>query len=379
MKIRCNEIYTEDNCIDGVLEFENGKITNIYKYDGFENDMFDARGYRLIPGIIDIHTHGYKGCCAHAINAEELVQLCKVMTSAGVTSFLPTAGEHFKDEMLNLKLLAELIENQKEGAKILGIHMEGPFLNPNRKGAFSLDQLLPCSINKMDEYLNASKNHIKYVSMAPELDDNGELITYLKDKDILVAGGHTTASADEYRKGIDYGISASTHTGNGMQQMDRRDVGALGAALLSDIYCEIICDFHHISKDMLDIMFKIKNDYNKFIMISDSADISGFEPGPYNMNGQARYIDEGGLIHLEDGTICGSSHNILYGIKNLEKHMNINMNDVLKMSSLNAARFLKIDSEKGSLKIGKDADFVIIDNNYKVLQTYVEGKCEYIK
>ena len=379
MKIRSKQIYTENGCIDGVIEFENGIITNIYEYSGIESDMIDAMDKRVIPGIIDIHTHGYMGCNAQATSLEELNQLCKVMAQAGVTGFMPTAGEHFKDEILNLNLLAECIEKQKEGSKILGIHMEGPFLNPNRKGAFTYEQLLPMSIEKMNEYIEASKKNIKYMSLAPELDPNGEMITYLKNQGILVAGGHTTASSEEYRKGIEYGISASTHTGNGMRQMDRRDVGALGAALLSDIYCEIICDFHHISKDMLEIMFRVKNDFSKFIMISDSGELSGYAPGKYDKYGQVRYVDEDGLIHLEDGTIAGSSRNILYGIQNLEKYMQIPMNEILKISSLNAARFLSIDNKKGSLMIGKDADILIIDKNYQVIQTFVEGKSEYLK
>lgn len=377
MKIRCNEIYTEEGCIDGVIEFENGIITNIYNYTEIDNDMIDERGKRIIPGIIDIHTHGYMGCNAQAINIDELKELCIAMTKAGVTSFMPTAGEHFEDEMANLNLLAELIENQKDGAKILGIHMEGPFLNPNRKGAFTLDQLLPCSIDKMKEYINVSNNNIKYVSMAPEIDEDGEFINYLNEQGIIVAGGHTTASANEYRIGIQRGIKCSTHTGNGMQQIDRRDVGALGAALLSNIYCEIICDFHHISKDMLEIMFKVKNDCSKFIMISDSGELSGYAPGKYDKYGQVRYVDGDGLIHLEDGTIAGSSRNILYGIMNLEKYMNIDMNNILKMSSLNAAKLFNIDYKKGSLKIGKDADLVIIDKDYQVIKTYVEGKCKF--
>lgn len=382
MKIRCNEIYTENGCIEGLLIIEDGKIKDIICGNiPLDEDTLDAREHRILPGIIDIHTHGYMGCNAQATEISELVDLSKKMAMAGVTSFLPTAGEHFEGEMINLSLLADLIENPVEGAKMLGIHMEGPFLNPNKKGAFTLQQLLPCNIDKMKEYIRASRNNIKYVSLAPEIDEGGKLIQYLTKEGIIVAGGHTNATYNEYRKGIHYGVKASTHTGNGMAQIDRREVGALGAALLSDeIYNEIICDLHHISSEMLEIMFRIKKEgMHKMIMISDSGQLSGNPPGVYEKYGQKRIIDENGMICLEDGTIAGSSHNLLYGMMNLEKYLHKNMEDIIMMSSKNPAKLLGIDDTKGSIDVGKDADLLIINKNYEVEYTFVEGNCVYSK
>lgn len=377
MKIYCNEIYTENGVVDGTLEIENGKFKKIISCK--ENDSLDFTGYRILPGIIDIHTHGYKGCNAQSLDKEELKRMAKSLSEHGVTAFLPTCGEHFEDEMMNLNLLADVIDEQTDGAKMLGIHMEGPFLNRDKRGSFQLSQLLPCDIQKAKDYIKAAKNHILYWSIAPELESADELIKYLCSQGIVVAGAHTNATYAEYKKGIDCGIQVSTHTGNGMSQMDRKDAGAVGAALLNDIYSEVICDFHHLAPEMLEIMFKIKNDVNKMIMISDSGMLSGNEPGVYYKYGQKRIVTEKGTILLEDGSIAGSNHSLLYGIKNLETKLHKKMEDILLMSSLNPARLFKIDHQKGSIRENKDADFFIMDQDYQVISTFVEGKCVYHK
>lgn len=378
MKFKCERIYTENGCINGVLEIEGCKIKNII-LNGNAEDAIECKCYRILPGFIDIHTHGYLNCTAQATTKEELMSLCENMAKIGVTSFLPTAGEHFPDEMENLRLLADMIENYEKGARMLGIHMEGPFINPKKLGSFTLDQLLPISLEKMEQYIEASRNHIVYITIAPELDEDGNFISYLKSKNIIVAGGHTNATYEQYRKAIEFGLKASTHTGNAMKQIMQRDVGALGAALLDDsIYCEIICDLFHLSKEMIEIMLRIKDDsIHKMIMVSDSGKLAGNPPGIYFKYGQKRIIDEAGHILLEDGTIAGSSQNVLYGVKNLEERLNLNMEDIVLMASMNPAKLLGIDNNKGSLKCGKDADFIIMNDEYQIISTYVEGKCVY--
>lgn len=381
MFIKAKEIYSEDGCLEGILHIENDKIINIlpsnFKVENEEIISFEK--YRILPGIIDIHTHGFRGCNAQSIDKMELERLCEEMASVGVTSFLPTAGEHFEDEFKNLKLLKEMIEKPPVGAKMLGIHMEGPFLNPDRRGAFTLSQLLPCDMKHVKEYVEVAGKHLVYMSLAPELDPQGDVISYLREHNIVVAGGHTCASYETFAKGINYGIRASTHTGNGMQQMDRRDVGAVGCALLSEeVYCEVICDFHHIDPEMLEIMFRIKpNGMRNMIMISDSGHLSGNPPGTYEKYGQVRIIDEHGMIHLEDGTIAGSSHPLLYGIENLECKLGKKMEDIIWMSAKNPAKLLGIDDKKGSIAKGMDADFIVIGKDYKIIATFVEGTCVY--
>lgn len=380
LAIRCHKIYTEQGCVDGYLFVKNGKIDKIVKTDkkiSFSNTI-DLCHYRILPGIIDIHVHGYQGCSALSTNILELQTLTQKMASIGVTAFLPTVGEHFENELVNLKLLSQVIDGPLLGARMLGIHMEGPFISQQKKGSFTSQQILPINIKKMNEYIKASHNHIKYICIAPELDPKGIFIKYLTDQKIIVSGGHTNANYEEYKQGIMNGICASTHTGNAMRQIDCKDVGGLGAALLNDIYCEVICDFHHLSKEMLQLILRMKG-YQKMIMISDTSQLAGCPAGEYDKFGQKRIIDESGNIYLEDGTIACSSHTILENIALLKKELHMEIDEIIQMSSYNPSCLLKINNRKGSLLEGKDADFIVIDNNYQVIYTFVEGKCVYHK
>lgn len=381
MRIQSNYIYTEQGCIRGTLEVQSGRFQSIHS-----ESVADDAPYAnclVLPGFIDIHTHGFQGHHAQAIDKDELIALKKAMVTAGVTSFLPTAGAHFKEEYENLGLLADVIEEQKhqeiQGAVMLGIHMEGPFLNPERRGAFQPYQLLKPDINKAESYLKASRHHILYMALSCELDPYGELIQYLKEQGVVVACAHTMADYETFTRGITQGICASTHTGNGMRQIDRRDVGALGAALLhDDIYCEMICDYHHIDPQLLELMFRIRTQgARKCIMISDSTEVSGYSVGTYVSDGLRVTVMEDGLIRDEEGTIMGSTYGMLHGFRNLKNRMRLPMEDILMMTSLNPARLLHLDERKGSIKEGKDADFIILDAQDRLLAVYVEGCCVY--
>ncbi|MBS6373155.1 MAG: N-acetylglucosamine-6-phosphate deacetylase [Erysipelotrichaceae bacterium] len=385
MIIQSDAIYTEKGKYSGYMEIENGHFIRFFDKLPKQEAVLDYRSCLILPGFIDIHTHGYDGHHAQAVDKQELIALKKSMTKAGVTGFLPTAGAHFEQEYDNLKQLADCIEEQDFdhpiGAQMLGIHMEGPFLNPERRGAFQPYQLLPADIQKASAYLEASRHHIVYMALAPELDPDGKLIQYLKEQGVKTAGAHTTASYEEYERGIQQGLSASTHTGNGMCQIDRRNVGALGAALLNDdLYCEAICDFHHVDPRMLDIMFRVKKDgCRKFIMISDSTEVSGLPKGTYTSDGMQVTIQDNGLILDEEGTIMGSAHDVLYGFQNLKNKMKLPIEDILMMTSLNPASLLGIADHKGSILENKDADFIILNQKDELLATYVQGNCVYQK
>ena len=376
MRIRCDAIYTEKGKQSGVLCIDDdGIICDIRPFDTpFD---LDARGLRMLPGIIDIHTHGFRTYASQSTQLSNYRKLSLAMASQGVTGFLVTAGEHNAQELQELQTIASAIEHEPSGARILGIHMEGPFLNPKRKGAFMEEQLLPLSIAWMQTYQKAANGHIRYVSYAPELDEDHRFLHYLQENGIRSAGGHTTATAACYADAIRHGLCASTHTGNGMRQIDRREVGALGAALLAkDLYNEIICDLIHLSKEMLQIILRVK-DPSRLLMISDSGQLSGLPCGTYRIHHQNRILLEDGRIVLEDGSIAGSSKSILWGIRCMEEQLHVPMETLVRMSAGNQAQFLGMDDHIGSIAPGKDADLVLIDPAYAVVKTFVKGKCVY--
>ena len=256
--------------------------------------------------------------------------------------------------------------------------MEGPFFNKDRHNATSEYEIQNPTIELTKKYYKESKGHLKYMTIAPEVEGALDVIRWLSEKGIIIGAGHTDATYKELCAGIQAGIKTSIHTGNAMRGIDRREVGALGAALLNkDLYCEIICDLFHLSKEMLEIMFRIKGDMSKFVMISDSDILSGIKPGSYFAFNKNVHIHPDGRILLDDGTIAGSSKYVLYGIANLVNQLHLPIETVVPLFSLNPARVLNIDHEKGSIKEGKDADIIIVDNHFNLEATYVEGKCCY--
>lgn len=379
--IKSNRIYTPERLIDGGILIK-GKIiekvlekVDLKDYDGLET--IDVGENLIIPGLIDIHIHGSGGWAAGAGKVEDIKGLCKYLTSVGVTSFQPTlGGEDISAINKSLESIARVMGEDYDGARMIGIHMEGPFLNPEKKGAFIVENLQTPSINLMKEFIESSGGNIIHVTLAPELDGAKELIHFLLDNDIMVAGGHTNATIDETKKGIEWGVSLSNHTCNAQRSIHHREPGALGAYLLDDeIYCELICDLFHVHPDMIELIIRLKST-DKICMISDAVIGSGLKPGKYDFSNRTINIDEEGWSRLPDGTIAGSTKNLLFGFKNMIK-LGYNIEDVIKMSSYIPAKLSKIEDEKGSIEEGKDADLVVLDKDYNVKMTYVEGKLQY--
>lgn len=381
--LHSERIYTSSGCISGYLHLKDGCIKDIFKDSSCLKKHIECKEYgrhRIIPGIIDIHSHGYRSWPAKTIHKEDIQGLSKMLPSIGVTSTYATITGWKEKEMEMLDVIANAIEEGCTGANIMGIHMEGPFFHPKRHNATPLRELQTPNIDVINSFLKAGRGHVRYMTLAPELDGCMELISYLTSQGVIVGAGHTTANYDTFLKAKNAGIKVSIHTGNAMNQMDRREVSLMGGALLDkDIYCEIICDFFHVSKEMIDIMLRNKQDDHKIIMISDSDIISGMEPGYYHAYHQNIRVHEDGRILLDDGTIDGSSKNVLYGIYNLVEKLKLPMETVLLFSSLNPAVLHGIDDRKGSIEINKDGDIVIIDDDYQVVDTYVNGSCVYHK
>lgn len=383
MLITSNEIYLEDGCRSGTILLKDGKLAAFYEKGeqlplGLPHMCVEE--HKVIPGIIDVHSHGYCSWSAKTIDKEEIKGLSRILPSIGVTSTLATTTAWKEQEFTMLHAIADAIEEGCEGTRILGIHMEGPFYHPDRHNATLRQEVIPPTIEKAQQYFEAARGHLSYMTIAPEVEGASKVIQWLSEKGVIMGAGHTTATYEELKKGIQDGIRVSIHTGNAMQQIDRRNINALGGALLdSTMYCEIICDLYHLSKEMLELMFLAKRDFSKFIMISDSDLLSGIEPGSYYAFGKNVHIHEDGRILLDDGTISGSSKYVLYGMKNLVEKLQLPLSQVVRMSALNPAILLGIDKEKGSLKVGKDGDVVILNKQFEVEATFVEGKLCYQK
>ena len=382
IKLYSQHVVLEDKIVEAVIILKDKYIKDII-VNPSDDLIKKATNYQdqiIIPGIIDVHSHGFLSWGAKTIDKDEIKGLSKVLTSIGVTSTLVTVTGWKAHEFEMLEVLGNAIEEEVSGAKVLGIHMEGPFYNPEKHNATPRDEIIAPSVELCKKYLEATKGHLRYMTLAPEMDGAIDVIHWLNKHHIVAGGGHTLASDEEYQRGIKEGLKVSIHTGNAMRQMDRRDVGALGAALLDeDLYCEIICDFIHIDPRMLEIMFKVKGTTDKFLMISDSDNLSGLEPGYYCTYGKNVLVNDEGKMTLDDGTIFGSSKYVLYGMYNLVHKLKMDLVEVSRMSALNPAKVLGIDKDYGSIAINKYADLVAIDQDYQVLETFVDGQSVYKK
>lgn len=371
MIIRSKRIICENEIVNGYLIVENGKIMGIEPYSTNLKVDLDYSEYRIIPGIFDTHNHGFMGYSLFSDNKEDEKEYIvkgylRALASAGVTSVFPTCSIDM------METIAKCANENPIGARILGIHSEGPDLN--RVGENGIYEGMPTiDLSVYEEMIRLSGGYLKLVGIAPEIEGSEKVIAYLMENGVKVAFAHSNCDYHEAMKAFDKGICVSTHTANVMSGIHHRHMGGLGACLLrDDVQCEIICDFLHISQEMIELMFRVK-DYSKWMMISDNVAIAQAPVGRYEgFDGLACTVTEEGFCLSDTGRLMGSTQPVLYGMKNLVEKLKISIVDVCKMSASNPCSFYGV-SNKGSLTVGKDADFVVIDDDYRTLVTYREG------
>lgn len=373
MIIKSKRIVLEDRVISGSLKIENGRIIQIGDYN-IDNFDIDYGNNRIIPGIFDTHNHGTNGYGLRGKddnNADKIVKgYLKSLASQGVTCIFPTTyGEM-------IKTYARVANQDNDGAKILGIHAEGPWLN--RVGEKGIRTGWPeVSLNAAKELVDNGNGLLKLVALAPEIPNINTVIEYLKEENITIALAHSDCNYEEANKAIDKGISVATHLSNVMTGLHHRDVGGFACLIRDEVYCELICDGLHVSLPMIKLIMKMK-DHNKIMIISDCSEIAGAPIGQYcrkNIDGSTMKVNitPEGFCLSDTGRLMGSSKPVIFGISNLVEKLNMPIEDVCKMTSLNPVKKYGFN-ERGSIALNKYADFVIIDNNYNVLETFSEGR-----
>lgn len=374
MILYSRNIVTEAGIIDGYLVYENDKITDIVRKERQElNADLDYSDYTIIPGIFDTHNHGYKGWDPGDVNdgVKRVLGYCKALGSVAVTSIFPTVD----NEEGAFKNVVKAIELNKDGARILGIHSEGPYLN--RVGEKGIDTGHPeIDLDHVQEMIDEGKGYLRLVALAPELERSSDAIRLLNQNNVRVAFAHSNQTYEEAMESFKDGISVITHTANVMAGLHHRNMGGLGAALLNDeVFNELICDGLHVRNEMIDIILRVKKDaFHKVLMISDNVHLGGLKPGRYEGPFGPCNITEESFCLSDTGRLCGSAKPVLYGMKNLVQNMHLPLEKVCVMASLNPCEVYGFADRKGSLRIGKDADFAVIDKDFNCLYTYREGK-----
>lgn len=371
MRIKSDQIYFEDGVRNGVLDIENGKIKAFYEGNPDLELTYDYTGSRIIPGIIDTHNHGTRGYGVFTTEfpdpKEEVRGYLKGCAANGITGVFPTSSPAM------CKSIVSVSREKPDGAKVLGIHSEGPFLNRVGEGGVHTEPPV-VDMDLVKQIYDDSDGMLKLMAIAPELPDSQKVIDFLTQRGVTMAFAHSNCNYEEAMKAFANGIKVSTHTGNVMTGIHHRNMGGLGACLLNDnVQCEIICDGMHIAPEMLELMFRVKSP-DHWMMISDSSEAAGAPTGTYRFGGFTIHIDEMGFCKTETGRLMGSTKSVLYGISVLVNKLNMPLEKVLRLSSMNAANFYGFGEQKGSIQIGKDADLVVIDNSFIAMSTFVEGK-----
>ncbi len=380
------KIYPADTRpFSGYIKILRGRIVEIStKKLVFGPNVIDVGDNIIIPGLIDLHLHGSFGFDIASAKPNTISCLAQHLAKKGTTAFLPTLGAtSIKQTEAVVRRVRDFMSKQNRElapvqiafpeARVLGLHLEGPFLNPRKKGAMSAEHLIEPSVELVSNWIDIGKGVIKRMTIAPELHGACELVSFLLNKGVTVAAGHTTANYQQSISAINWGVSAATHTYNAMPKFHHREPGIIGAIFADDrISAELLCDGVHIHPAAALAMVKAKTPSGVYLA-SDAITPAGLPPGSYTSLGKAIEIDREGRAFLHNGTIAGSTATLLDGMKNIMNWCGQSLDFVLPMVTMNPAKQIGVFDSKGSLRVGKDADIVVLDNNLNVLFTVVNG------
>lgn len=378
MIIQSKKVWLADQFIAAAIEMNDGKITGVFPYGTKEADV-DYGDKRIVPGFIDIHCHGAFGFDTNDANEEGLRAWTKGIVTEGTTALLATTITQSEEVLTNaVANVAKVMEEGYEGAEILGIHFEGPYLDMVYKGAQPEQHIVKGTIEQFERYQKAAKGNIKYITMATETDDDFELTKYLADNGVVVSIGHSAATYDQAVFAWANGAKSMTHVYNGMTPFNHRNNGLVGAAYrLRTMYGEIICDGNHSTTAALNNYFMSKGpDFS--IMVSDALMAKGSPAGSkFIFGGNEIEIYEDGSAHLTaTGGLAGSTLRLNEGLRILVEEAMVPFNYAINACTINPARCLGIDDHKGKIGVGYDADIVVLDTNYDVIQTYCKGNAQ---
>jgi N-acetylglucosamine-6-phosphate deacetylase len=378
MIIQSKKVWIADQFIPAAVEIDGGKIVSVAPYGSKQVDV-DYGSKRIVPGFIDVHCHGAYEFDTNDANEEGLRLWAKNIVSEGVTAFLPTTITQSVEVLTNaVANVAKVMEDGYEGAEIIGIHFEGPYLDMKYKGAQPEQFIAKPTVEQFKEYQKAAKGNIRYVTMATETDEDFALTRYLSETGVVVSIGHSNATYEDACIAYANGARSMTHVYNGMTPFTHRANGLVGAAFrLRTMYGEIICDGNHSTPAALNLYFMSKGpDYA--IMVSDALMAKGTPIGSkFLFGGNEIVIYPDGSAHLTaSGVLAGSTLRLNEGLRILVEDALVPFNYAINSCTINPANCLGIADRKGSIQVGKDADLVVLDDDYAVLQTYCMGEAK---
>jgi N-acetylglucosamine-6-phosphate deacetylase len=363
----------------GNIEFSDGLISQITENSNFDGLELEPN-LIVIPGFIDEHIHGVHNHDVMDGTIESISEIAKALVKEGITSFLATtmtqSVEAISKALVNVRNYMNI--QDYTGAEVLGIHLEGPFLNEEACGAQPKKYIVNPSVEQFKAYQVLSGNQIRFVTVAPENDGGIDMIKYCKSNDVVASIGHTKANYEQTLEAIQAGASSVTHCYNAMTGLHHRDIGVVGAALLhEELQAELIADGIHVQEKAIELLYRNKGKQG-ITLVTDSMRAKGLEDGNYDLGGQNVFVHNG-EARLANGTLAGSTLFMNKAIANMIKFLNLKIVDVVMMASTNPAKKLGIFDRKGSIEVGKDADLVVLNEKYEVVMTICKGNLVYKK
>lgn len=358
----------------------DGRIAFIGSDDGQpesrDAEVVDLAGRTVVPGFIDVHIHGGGGWDLLRGNPEDFEGTSRFHASHGTTAFLATTGPNTEAETVRILENARKVQSAgiEGGADVIGVHLEGPFLNPLRKGAMNESRLHPPDMREMDRYIEASGNTVRLITTAPELPGGEAFVRGLVERGIRVSVGHSDASYEQMADAVRWGATHMTHHFNGMRPFHHRDPGAAGAGLMmQELTTELIADGVHVHPAAMRFLFDVKGEHNVCV-VTDAVAYAGMPDGEYGDS-----VVTGGEVYLKGtNTLAGSSLTMLRALQLVLQFTGRPLERALPAFTGVPARQAGADTRKGTLEQGKDADFLILDEDLELLGTFVRGKAVYL-
>lgn len=344
-----------------------------------ENTIIDLHGEWLVPGFVDVHVHGGGGFGFMGASLDDVAGAAKFHACHGTTALLATTSTASVQDLTNaITRLTEYIRpGAGEGSRVIGIHVEGPFLSLKRKGAQDPRNIISPSRNFAFKWLGIAGGGIRLMTIAPELPGALDLIEELRLNGVTVGAGHTDATYEQALEGIRRGVTHSIHTFNGMRPIHHRDPGVLSAVMTdSRVTCELICDGHHVHSGAVRLLYQSKGPH-RLALITDAVEVAGLPDGEYVSERSAVRLHDG-IVELTDGSsLAGSMLTMDQAYRNILSFLPIGMVEASLMASTTPANSVGFGYRKGRIAVGMDADLVSLDSNLSVQRTVVEGRCVY--
>ncbi len=365
------KIFIDDKIIeDNVLLFDHKIVNIVEEIDLTDIETIDAKGAYVSAGFIDLHIHGSGGADVMDATPDTLETISSTLLQTGTTSFLATtmtmSSEAIDKALQNIQLHADKVS----GANVLGIHLEGPFINADKHGAQDKVYVQSPNMALIENYMN----EVKMITLAPEIEGSEHFVKQLTKEypHVILSIGHSDASYEESQESFAWGISHVTHLFNAMNPYHHRKPGIVGAVFDSDVTCDIIADLVHTHPTTLELVQKVKKE--KLILITDAMRAGCMKCGTYDLGGRSVEVNEGKAV-LEDGTLAGSVLKMNDALSNMRKYTSMDLVEIV--NSVTKIPAAKLGMTKGELREGYDADIVIFDENFSIISTIVNGEVKY--